>query len=206
MCTIKSDAITLVLLQTRAKQPQRPPLSLHMLPAGLHMRATRTSALPAPAPDATMLLLQTGAPLCCVQFIHFGYSSCAFRPSLYRWKLHLPKDYFVTAPPPPPGEFVVSPLDPSSERGPCAPPRGPFLKICFFRYTRLHTSRVRALETASFTLEGAAATCEEITMDETMVVLLTHGARQVERALRRALHCPQQHSKLPAPHLLALVP
>ena len=124
----------------------------------------------------------------------------------YRWKLHLPKDYFVTAPPPPPGEFVVSPLDPSSERGPCAPPRGPFLKICFFRYTRLHTSRVRALETASFTLEGAAATCEEITMDETMVVLLTHDARQVERALRRALHCPQQHSKLPAPHLLALVP
>ena len=113
---------------------------------------------------------------------------------------------FVTAPPPPPGEFVVSPLDPSSERGPCAPPRGPFLKICFFRYTRLHTSRVRALETASFTLEGAAATCEEITMDETMVVLLTHDARQVERALRRALHCPQQHSKLPAPHLLALVP
>jgi hypothetical protein len=101
---------------------------------------------------------------------------------------------------------VVSPLDPSSERGPCAPPRGPFLKICFFRYTRLHTSRVRALETASFTLEGAAATCEEITMDETMVVLLTHDARQVERALRRALHCPQQHSKLPAPHLLALVP
>ena len=124
----------------------------------------------------------------------------------YRWKLHLPKDYFVTAPPPPPGEFVVSPLDPSSERGPCAPPRGPFLKICFFRYTRLHTSRVRALETASFTLEGAAATCEETAMDETMVVLLTHGARQVERALRRALHCPQQHSKLPAPHLLALVP
>ena len=125
---------------------------------------------------------------------------------LYRWKLHLPKDYFVTGPPPPPGEFVVSPLDPSSERGPCAPPRGPFLKICFFRYTRLHTSRVRALETASFTLEGAAATCEETAMDETMVVLLTHGARQVERALRRALHCPQQHSKLPAPHLLALVP
>ena len=124
----------------------------------------------------------------------------------YRWKLHLPKDYFVTGPPPPPGEFVVSPLDPSSERGPCAPPRGPFLKICFFRYTRLHTSRVRALETASFTLEGAAATCEETAMDETMVVLLTHGARQVERALRRALHCPQQHSKLPAPHLLALVP
>ena len=125
---------------------------------------------------------------------------------VYRWKLHLPKDYFVTAPPPPPGEFVVSALDPSSERGPCAPPRGPFLKICFFRYTRLHTSRVRALETASFTLEGAAATCEETAMDETMVVLLTHGARQVERALRRALHCPQQHSKLPAPHLLALVP
>ena len=124
----------------------------------------------------------------------------------YRSKLHLPKDYFVTAPPPPPGEFVVSPLDPSSERGPCAPPRGPFLKICFFRYTRLHTSRVRALETASFTLEGAAATCEETAMDETMVILLTHGARQVERALRRALHCPQQHSKLPAPHLLALVP
>ena len=124
----------------------------------------------------------------------------------YRWKLHLPKDYFVTGPPPPPGEFVVSPLDPSSERGPCAPPRGPFLKICFFRYTRLHTSRVRALETASFTLEGAAATCEETAMDETMVILLTHGARQVERALRRALHCPQQHSKLPAPHLLALVP
>lgn len=132
---------------------------------------------------------------------HTKYVHC-----LYRWKLHLPKDYFVTGPPPPPGEFVVSPLDPSSERGPCAPPRGPFLKICFFRYTRLHTSRVRALETASFTLEGAAATCEETAMDETMVVLLTHGARQVERALRRALHCPQQHSKLPAPHLLALVP
>ena len=133
-------------------------------------------------------------------------ASSAVLSEHYRWKLHLPKDYFVTAPPPPPGEFVVSPLDPSSERGPCAPPRGPFLKICFFRYTRLHTSRVRALETASFTLEGAAATCEETAMDETMVVLLTHGARQVERALRRALHCPQQHSKLPAPHLLALVP
>lgn len=140
--------------------------------------------------------------------LHSGFTKPLRGPSRqqYRSKLHLPKDYFVTAPPPPPGEFVVSPLDPSSERGPCAPPRGPFLKICFFRYTRLHTSRVRALETASFTLEGAAATCEEITMDETMVVLLTHDARQVERALRRALHCPQQHSKLPAPHLLALVP
>lgn len=143
---------------------------------------------------------------CYIRKILGGRATTRYFFGDYRWKLHLPKDYFVTGPPPPPGEFVVSPLDPSSERGPCAPPRGPFLKICFFRYTRLHTSRVRALETASFTLEGAAATCEEITMDETMVVLLTHGARQVERALRRALHCPQQHSKLPAPHLLALVP
>ena len=31
-----------------------------------------------PGAGATMLLLQTGAPLCCVQFIHFGYSGPAF--------------------------------------------------------------------------------------------------------------------------------
>jgi hypothetical protein len=155
-----------------------------------------------PAGDRSEALLPLSGVMCPI----FWQRAHRVKDAVYRSKLHLPKDYFVTAPPPPPGEFVVSPLDPSSERGPCAPPRGPFLKICFFRYTRLHTSRVRALETASFTLEGAAATCEETAMDETMVVLLTHGARQVERALRRALHCPQQHSKLPAPHLLALVP
>jgi len=172
-----------------------------------------TERLPsAQSPSAVAIRFSSSASVTKVperaQFIAFYPTGLARTtdPGAYRWKLHLPKDYFVTAPPPPPGEFVVSPLDPSSERGPCAPPRGPFLKICFFRYTRLHTSRVRALETASFTLEGAAATCEETAMDETMVVLLTHGARQVERALRRALHCPQQHSKLPAPHLLALVP